>query len=301
MTITLQIGGYAIRLQEREDYPCLHWPLTPFESFLIPPERSPDIDLEVRVVKGLPDVPHGALLFDANHGLWTLSASGSGYLLESLHTHTHEPRSRALVSTDFSRAEVWHLEESGPEGPGWTPMHVITPILEVCLLTRLAREGGLLLHASGVLTDHGGLVFTGPSGSGKSTLADFFVAQGARVLCDERMIIREVAGELIVWGTPWVGSGRWAANTAGPLTALYCIRHGDGAHGVRRMTPREFSLSLLRQCYLPHWDRAAMERTLAFIDELVVAVGSVELAFANEPSVVDFLEAQSLERPVTRA
>lgn len=301
MRIDLQIGGQTIRLHEREAHPYLHWPLKPFDSFLVQPERSPDIDIEVRIANDLPDLPHGPLLFDANHGLWKLYATESGSMLDASDTMTLEPRSRAMVSADFSRTVVWHRADHGPEGIAWTPMHVITPILEVCLLTRLAREGGLLLHASGVLTDQGGLVFTGPSGAGKSTLADVFAARGACVLCDERMIIRKVAGELTACGTPWVGSGRHATNEAGPLAALYCIRHGEGVHALRRMAPRDFNLSVLQQCFLPHWDRVAMERTLAFLDELISQIGCVELAFANNPDIVDYLEAQHLERPVASA
>jgi hypothetical protein len=301
MQIDLLIGGYAIRLREREAHPCLHWPLRPFDSFLIQPERSPDIDIEVRTVKDLPEVPHGPLIFDASHGLWKLYAAESGYLLESPDTLTLGPRSRAIVSEDFSHAEVWHLEEHGQAGSAWTPMHIITPIVEVCLVTRLAREGGLLLHASGVLTDHGGLVFTGPSGAGKSTLADLFAARGACVLCDERMIIRKVAGELVACGTPWVGSGRHATNAVSPLRALYCVRHAETAHALCAIPPRAFGLFVLRQGFLPHWDRTAMERTLAFLDELIAQIGSFELAFANNPDIVDYLEAQHLEHPVASA
>lgn len=301
MRIDFQIGGYAIRLHEREDHPCLHWPLRPFDSFLIQPERLPDLDLEVRIVKTLPEVPRGPLIFDASHGLWKLYAAESGYVLESPDTYTLRPRSRAIVSKDFSHVEVWHCEHPYHAGPGWTPMHVITPIVEVCLVTRLAREGGLLLHAAGVLTERGGWVFTGSSGAGKSTLSDLFTAKGAHVLCDERIMIRKVAGELTACGTPWVGSGRHATNAAGPLTALYCIRHGKGIHALRRMAPREFSLLVLRQCFLPHWDRAAMERTLAFLDELIERIGCFELAFVNNPDIVDYLEVEHLEHPVASA
>ncbi|HKW86069.1 MAG TPA: hypothetical protein VJM82_03270 [Nitrospiraceae bacterium] len=298
MRIDLQIGGYAIRLHEREARPCLHWPLRPFDSFLIQPERPSDIDLEVKIVKDLPEVPHGPLIFDASHGLWKLYAAESGYLFESPDTYTLRPRSRAIVSADFSHAEVWHCEQPSHAGPGWTPMHIVTPIVEVCLVTRLARDGGLLLHAAGTLTDHGGWVFTGPSGSGKSTLCDLFTAGSARVLCDERIILRKVAGALVVYGTPWAGAGQQATNAAGPLTALYCIRHGEGTHALRKLSHRDFSLFVLRQCFLPHWDRAAMDRTLTFLDELIDRIGCFELAFVKRPDVVDYLEEQRVGHAV---
>ena len=162
-------------------------------------------------------------------------------------------------------------------------------------MTRLAREGGLILHASGVVTEQGGWAFTGPSGAGKSTLADLFAQTGASVLSDERIIIRNVQGRVMVYGTPWPGSGRQAANASAPLTALYCIRHGNGAHALRAISPRDFSLFLLRQCFLPHWDRTAMDRTLGFIDELIARLGCRELAFAKMPDIVGYLHEQHSE------
>jgi hypothetical protein len=298
MTIDLQIGGYAVRLREREARPYLYWPLDPFGSFLSRPEQHPDIDLDIRIVDELPEVPCGRLVFDASHGFWKLHGTESGYVLESPDTATLEPRSRAIVSEDFSRATVWHRAERDSAAPAWTPVHIITPIVEVCLVTKLAREGGIMLHASGVVTEQGGWAFTGPSGAGKSTLADLFAHAGASVLSDERIILRNVQGRLVVYGTPWPGSGRQAANASTPLTALYCIRHGNGAHALRAISPRDFILFLLRQCFLPHWDRAAMDRTLGFLNELIAQLGCRELAFAKKPDIVDYLRAQHSEREV---
>jgi hypothetical protein len=172
-------------------------------------------------------------------------------------------------------------------------MHVLNPIVEACLLTRLAREGGLLLHAAGVLTEHGAWVFSGASGAGKSTLSDLFAASGRRVLSDERTIVRAVGGELMAFGTPWPGAGRQALNEAGPLTALYCIAHGRDAHVSRPMSAREVSTFVLPQAFLPHWDRDALDRTLAFLVEMAERVECTGLAFVKRPDVVDYLLARS--------
>ena len=64
--------------------------------------------------------------------------------------------------------------------------------MELCLLTQLARHGGVLLHAAGVVWEGVGLIFTGPSEAGKSTLSEFYLARGAAVLSDERIIIRQI-------------------------------------------------------------------------------------------------------------
>ena len=298
MKIDLQIGRYGIRLQEAENCVCLDWPLEPFVPFLTQANDQPDIDFTVKVVNHLPEMTHGQLIFDASHGLWKLYEAESGCLLESPNTHTLEPYSRALISRDFSRIEVWVRQHEAlwEQRVAWEPLKIINPIVEVCLTTKLAREGGLLLHAAGVLTEHSGWVFSGPSGAGKSTLSDWFAARGACVVSDERLILRKVAGEILICGTPWPGTGRQAKNRSGLLTALYCIRHGEGAHALRRLPARDAHLFVLRQCFLPHWDRAAMSRTLAFLDELIERIGGFELAFAKNPDIVGYLEEQRLGR-----
>src|SRR5438445_7585215 len=298
MKIVLQIGRYRIRLQEREGYRCFVCPMASFDPFLVRSDEPADLDFTVTVTKDLPDLPRGRLIFDSSHGLWKLYEAESGCLLESPDTRTLEPRSRALISRDFSRIEVWVREhhKRRKHRVGWEPKAIINPLVEVCLATKLAREGGLLLHAAGVLTEREGWVFTGPSGAGKSTLSDWFAARGACVLCDERIIIRKVSGELVIFGTPWMGSGHQAQNQSGPLTALYCIRQGAGAHALRRLPARDVSLFVLRQCFLPHWDHEAMGGTFAFLDELIERIECFELAFVKNPDIVDYLEEQRLGR-----
>jgi hypothetical protein len=288
MSIDLHIAGYRIRLTEARNYPCLSWPLHPFGGFLNHSDCHPDIDLAITVVEELPNLSHGPLQFDACHGLWRLYEAGSGLLLESLDTKTHQPCARALITNDFSHVDVWTRGEETALVLGWVPMKIVNPIVEVCLLTRLARAGGLLLHSAGVLSLTGGYIFTGASGTGKSTLSGFFDTRGATVLSDERVIIRKSEDTFVVHGTPWVGSGAYAKNESGLLTELFCIGHGP-QHQIERLSPSAVLARILPQCFLPHWDRTAMEFTLAFLSDLIAHVPCQRLAFAKHPDVVDYI------------
>ncbi len=296
MTIDLQIGGYHIRLDEPEGHDGGKWPIYPYDSFLAPAGEQPDIHLTVHVVRRLPDLPHGGLLFDTGEGFWKLCKAGPGTFMECLDPKTLKVRSRAILADDFSRGEVWICGRPGRQKGQlrWTPQYVLNPIAEVCLVTRLAWEGGLLLHAAGVMTKHGGWVFTGPSGAGKSTISDFFAARGALVLSDERVIIRQLNGEFSLFGTPWPGAGRLAKNDRAPLTAFHCITHGQGAHLMRPMDPRSVGPFVLPQTFLSHWDRDAMDRTLETLGTLIDQVGAFQLSFIKNVYIVDFLEEQHL-------
>ena len=291
MRIDLHIAGYRIRLMEAQDYPTISWPLHPFGAFLDRSDHQPDLELAITVVEELPNLSHGRLHFDACHGLWRLYKTDAGFFLESLDTKTHQPCARALITNDFSHVDVWTRGEKVGSVLGWVPMKIINPLVEVCLLTRLAREGGLLLHSAGVLSSMGGYIFTGASGAGKSTLSGFFDTRGASVLSDERMIIRKSGEAFVIHGTPWVGSGAYAKNKSGLLTELFCISHGP-QHQIEGLPPSAVLSFLLPQCFLPHWDRTAMESTLAFLSDLIAHIPCQRLAFAKHPDVIDYVQNQ---------
>jgi len=57
----------------------------------------------------------------------------------------------------------------------------------------LSRKEPIVLHASGVLTEHGAMGFVGLSGQGKSTLAVGFAQRGGSLLSDDFLVLRESA------------------------------------------------------------------------------------------------------------
>jgi hypothetical protein len=168
-------------------------------------------------------------------------------------------------------------------------MYLFNPVVEVCFLTRLAREGGLLLHAAGLVSQQEGLVFTGPSGAGKS-IAQMFAGRQAHVLSDERIILRVQNGRIMIYGSPWVGSGEHAANASGHLTALYSITHAQDRHHIAPLPPASALSHLLQQSFLPHWDGDCMERTLDFLLSVVTTVPCRSLAFLKQADIVDLLQ-----------
>jgi hypothetical protein len=292
MAIYLKIGGYTIRLHEAQQEPLFYWPLWPFDLFQPDSDEPPDIRMEITVTEILPDIAQGRLLFDACQGLWKLYESESGYVLESLRPADETLYTRSIISRDYSQVDVWVLREE--QRAGWTPITIINPIMELCLNSKLALEGGLLLHAAGLLTERGVWVFTGPSGAGKSTLSDFFAPRGnCVVLNDERIILRKIDDEFVVFGTPWSGTSRIATNREGLLQLIYCIHHGSDVHAVRSLSPHEAVPLCLQQCFLPHWDREALDRMLGTVSELIEQKPCLDLAFLKRPDVVEYLYEQS--------
>ncbi len=301
MRFTLEIGGYRIAVHEPNGYPCLVWPLRPFEAFLVDAHHPADITVDVAVVPTLPDLPMDRLRFDSNHGHWKLFEAPEGLILDSASPKTLTSRARARLSPDYRRVEAWVLPDLQNGQVGWSPMHLFNPVLEVCLLSILAREGGFLLHASGLVYQGNGLVFTGASGTGKSTLAGWFAGAGALILSDERMILRRDPDSVRMFGTPWIGSGSFAANASAPLSRLFCISHGQDAHRFKSLPASRIVSLLLQQTFLPYWDRAAMDTTVDSLIFLTQQVPCVSLACLKNPNVIDAIMNHQLNAPVTVA
>lgn len=177
-------------------------------------------------------------------------------------------------------------------------MQVFNPILEVACLTLLARRGGCVIHSSGVILGDGGYLFCGPSGAGKSTIAAMFAGFGALVLSDERLVLTRSASGFLMHGTPWVGSGQYAANASGPLTALYTIAHARDGHRLQQPSRGKLLSSLLQQTFLPQWDRDAMDRTLSFLESCLNDTFHGHLAFSKDPSVVNFVRSLRAASPL---
>lgn len=80
---------------------------------------------------------------------------------------------------------------------------VLRSQLSYSLIPRILGElGHLVVHASCVLVEGvGSLVFMGPSGAGKSTLAASFAADGAALVSDDCVLLRNTGGSLVAFVT----------------------------------------------------------------------------------------------------
>lgn len=65
----------------------------------------------------------------------------------------------------------------------------------------ITREGGLILHACGIVKDNKAYIFFGPSQSGKSTVAH--LSKGYTILSDDLIVVKRVNGSCKVFGTPY--------------------------------------------------------------------------------------------------
>lgn len=117
-------------------------------------------------------------------------------------------------------------------------------LLRVTTAWRAAAEGGVLLHAAGILRDGLAYLFMGASGSGKSTLAR--TSREGKVLSDDLILIRKGREGYRAVGTPFRGTYAGGSPIRGefPIAGIYRI-FPSGENRVEACPPAHAVADLL--------------------------------------------------------
>ena len=127
----------------------------------------------------------------------------------------------------------------------------------------------VLMHGSCVAVDGMAYLFTAKSGTGKSTHTRLWremLGDRARMVNDDKPLIRVGLDGATACGTPWDGKHRLSSNIAVPLRAI-CVLERAEENAIRAVSASEVYPMLLQQIYRP-MDGAAMRKTLALVDRL---------------------------------
>ena len=158
---------------------------------------------------------------------------------------------------------------------------------------RLAQEGGLGLHAAGVVTDGEGVLFSGVSGAGKSTISELWMSEGATVLSDDRIGIRPDGDGYRMYGTPWHGTLRVCDPGTAPLRAIFFIEHGQ-SNEADRMDEATACATSIARAFPPYFSAEDMSLALEAAAGIVAAVPCYAMKFVPDASTPAFVR-QALE------
>jgi hypothetical protein len=164
-----------------------------------------------------------------------------------------------------------------PRWEGDRDWNVGFPTDEYITSRLLARRGGVVLHASSLVSDGRAYLFVGHSGAGKSTTAMNAASAGAQVLSDDRtIVVREQDGSYTAWGTPWHGSFRRATNASAPVAGLFIIVQAEEDVVIPITAARALGETFVRVVH-PSPDVGEVEGTLDTLEGLVTTIPVGEL------------------------
>jgi len=247
-------------------------------------EIRPETKLRVHH-DNLPQRSKGKKIFDSG-STWSLYRSQGKYVLQdSSFDFDPPPNQLVILESDFKSGDIYinyELDKNILSDPLGYPLN------QVLMILLLSRCKGVMLHACGIDDRGYGYLFLGNSGHGKSTIARLWSENKATVLNDDRIIVREKNGELLMYGTPWPGDFKKVSSKGLPIRKLFFLRHGENNSAVPKNST-EAVLMLLTRCFPPIWDKKGMEYTMDLCHRIVQNIPCYEFSFEPDRKTVDFV------------
>lgn len=139
---------------------------------------------------------------------------------------------------------------------------------------RILDFDGIFIHSSAVIMDGKAYLFTANSGTGKSTHTRIwrrvFGDDRARILNDDKPVLRFLDGEWYAYGTPWSGKSDCNLNLKVPLAGICLLQRGE-ENRIWKIEGKEAILELFKQTARPKSPIVRM-RVLDILDKLLTQV-----------------------------
>lgn len=153
--------------------------------------------------------------------------------------------------------------------------------LEDCLYVTLCRNlssalldyDGFVLHSSAVAYEDKAYLFSADSGMGKSTHTTLWTKahEGAKIINDDKPIIRLIDGKFCACGTPFSGSSPLNENVCVPLKAICFIERGEKNEIERIYDNKNIIFSILSQTLRRNGNDKTL-KLMELLDKLIASV-----------------------------
>ncbi len=258
--------------------------LTPeIQRFETPPILC-DIEVRLQWVDQLRK-QNGVKLFDSG-SVWALHENGDDYVFDFVTpVFGDQPYKRLCVNNEFSNAQLWLNREC--LNSGWPGCALEYPLDELLVTNWLARNSGVEVHGCGLVDDStGGHLFLGHSGAGKSTTSRLWRSlRGARVLSDDRIILREESSEIWMYGTPWHGEAGFASPEKTRVHKIFMLEHGN-RNEIVPLSVAKAVTALFARCFPPFYSEEALALTLSFLHTIANCVPCYLFRFVPDVTAV---------------
>lgn len=286
----LKIAGYNIGFEASPDGP----ELKPSERFLRNLNHDSIPDILIRVHSEPFNLPGGAervfrapyveeingIQFNNETNFWSVWKYHSELYIWTIFPLSSAEKNAVLK---FSLTSMeWDLWIYGAETET-DPFEY--PLDGLILYYLTVINGDIMIHASGVSYQGHGYIFSGVSGKGKSTMAKIWDDSGARVIHDDRLILRNTNGIYRMYNTPVYKNDEPRESI---INKIYIIEHGSenmlvslkGANAVTQV---------LANCIQHNWGADIIARLLGSISIMCGTIPTSKLFFKPDKSVIDLI------------
>jgi len=154
----------------------------------------------------------------------------------------------------------------------------------------LARYGAMILHASFIDTEHGGILFSGPSGVGKSTQAELWCRyKKAEQINGDRPILKQERNEWKAYGSPYAGSSRCWVNKSTSIRAIVMLEQGNECR-IWKLKKAEAFRKVYENIIVNSWNDSYVEKITVLIEKLIMSVPVYHMICTKNHNSVAALE-----------
>ncbi|MCX6253081.1 MAG: hypothetical protein NTV31_01230 [Bacteroidia bacterium] len=146
-------------------------------------------------------------------------------------------------------------------------------------------HGDIMIHASGVNNAGHGYLFSGVSGKGKSTMAKLWGNSGAKVIHDDRLILRKTGSGYRMYSTPVYNNDEPHESQ---LNKIFIIDHGI----ENRLVPVKGAIAVslvMTNCIQHNWGSDIIARLLGSVSIMCGTIPIIRLFFKPDRSVIDHI------------
>lgn len=233
-----------------------------FEPFESDVGRSPDAKVYFEGCLKI-DKPEGKLLFDECTKLYSGGEEGSRIACVNGLRDKNEIICRFDIYQNWRQIYIKYnkreLDENG----------VVKGLGQILLRNLITQNQGILIHASSIIWNGIGVIFSAPSGTGKSTHSCLWETYfGAEVINDDAPALKVENGKVFVYGTPWSGKHEKHLNINAPVAAIVVLEQNP-ENEIRKLTISEAIGLLLPRFLLPYYDNNLLEKAMDVFDRII--------------------------------
>jgi radical SAM protein with 4Fe4S-binding SPASM domain len=221
---------------------------------------------------------------------WAIYRKDDAWIYIGIYPDPEDKRVHRVIvfNDDHTRARVFNPSADLFRAGGLDSLMLLASD-QIALARLLPFRGGAMIHAAGVDMNGRGLLFAGPSESGKSTVVKMLKGK-AKILCDDRMIIRKERGGFRIYGTWSHGEVPEVSPDAAPAAALFFLRQARENRLERIADPKAVLKDLLPRLVRPLATADWWERVLALAEAIATEVPCYDMSFDKSGRIVEKLE-----------
>lgn len=127
----------------------------------------------------------------------------------------------------------------------------------------------LFFHASQIIINNVGILFTAPSGTGKSTQARLWERyERAKIICNDRTLVRKIDSVWKTYGYPMDGSDPVFSNQKGTLGCIVLLEQGL-ENKVEKYSRGKTIAYLMEQMVMDTWDMDMRNKVIEILIQLI--------------------------------